>query len=202
VDISFAGTLHISRLLTGRNLRPKRVMYRYARIQDTREYERILHCRPVFGQDCNCIVFHLSDLKYPVLGYNQRLYVAFQQLLKEELIKNENGGYFHERVRQVILERYQVAFPTLDDIASLMHITPRTLQRKLQDENTRFKTLSDSIRQVIASNLLGNPTLSLTEIAFKLGYAGPSPFRKAFKQWTGQTPTEFRKGRQQTSGHN
>jgi len=113
VDISFAGTLHISRLLIGRNLRPKRVMYRYARIRDTQEYERILHFRPVFGQDCNGIVFHLSDLNYPVPGYNQHLYVAFQQMLKEELMKNENRGHFYERVRQGILEQYQVAFPKL-----------------------------------------------------------------------------------------
>jgi AraC-like DNA-binding protein len=192
VDISFAGALHILRLLTGVSLQPKKVMYRYTRMADTHEHERVLKCRPLFNQACNCIVFDLPDMQLQVIGYNKELNIVFKNLLEAELNKQQNGSSFTAEVKQMIFRHFQFTFPQLEEIAELMLITPRTLQRKLQDENTSFRVLSDSIKEELACKLLSTTTLSVAEIAYKLGYAEPSSFQRAFRQWTGKTPTTFR----------
>ena len=192
VDIAFAGILHSFRLLTGKSFQPKKILYRYARILLTDEHERILRCRSLFNQHCNCIVFSLADMQSPVIGYNSELNIVFKNLLETELKKQHEGTSFTAQVREVILKHYQFTFPQLEEIAGYMLITPRTLQRKLQEENTSFRTLSDSIKEELACSLLNNNVLSITEIAYKLGYAEPSTFQRAFRQWTGKTPNAFR----------
>ncbi len=196
VDISFSGSIHIAQLLTGKQPRVKKVMYRYKKVADTTEYERILKCKPLFNQECNCIVFQLSDLLRPVHTYNKELHQIFRQLLLTTLRQQEAGELFSNKVRQAILDHSELRFPQLEEIAAALHLTPRTLQRKLRQEQTSFRLLSDKIKQHLASNLLGNKTLSADEIAFKLGYTSTSTFRKAFRLWTGETPGAFRRERQ------
>lgn len=192
VDIAYAGALHILYLLTGKAFQPKKVMYRYPRIGDTSEHERIFKCRPAFNKPCNCIVFSITDAQTPVIGYNKELNAIFRNLLEAEMAKQSNGVTFTSEVRQMILKHFQFAFPQLEEIATHMHITPRTLQRKLQEENTSFRLLSDLIKQELAHSLLNNKKLSIAQIAYKLGYAEPSTFQRAFRQWTGKSPNAFR----------
>lgn len=192
VDIAFAGAIHILGLLTGRSFQPKKILYRYIRINDTSEHEKILKCKPLFNQPSNCIVFNHADMLFPVIGYNKELSDTFKKLLEAELKKQDNGSGFTTQVRRVILQHFQFTFPGLEEIAGIMHITPRTLQRKLQKENTSFRQLADSIKQELACHLLSNQQLSVAEIAYKLGYAEPSNFQRAFRQWTGKTPHAYR----------
>ncbi len=192
VDIAFAGALHILFLLTGKVLQPKKVLYRYARVADTSEHERIFKCTPAFNQPCNCIVFSMADAQTPVIGYNKELNGIFRNLLEAEIKKQNSGTTFTSEVRQMILRHFQFSFPQLEEIAAHMHITPRTLQRKLREENTSFRLLSDAIKQELACSLLGNNKLSVAQISYKLGYAEPSTFHRAFRQWTGKSPYAFR----------
>lgn len=191
VDIAYAGALHILCLLTGKVIQPKRVLYRYPRFGDTTEHERLFKCTPMFNQPCNCIVFSMADAQTPVIGYNKELNSIFKNLLETEINKNRDTNFTSE-VKQIILKHCQFSFPQLEDIAGHMHITPRTLQRKLQEENTSFRLLSDAIKQELACNLLRNGNLSVTQISYKLGYAEPSTFHRAFRQWTGRSPNAFR----------
>ena len=72
-------------------------------------------------------------------------------------------------------------------------MTPRTLQRKLSTEGTTFRALTDSVKQELAESLLANHELTIADIAHKLGYFEPTSFQRAFRQWTGSTPMEYRK---------
>jgi AraC-like DNA-binding protein len=191
VDISFAGALHILRLLTGHTFRPIKVLYRYPRITNVSEHERIFRCTPLFNQPSNCILFSLKDVSQPIVGYNQELHDILKNLLETELLKNEKQLAFSDQVKHIILKNYHFSFPLLEDVAALMHITPRTLQRKLQEEQTSFRVLEDEIKKEIAINLLTNAHLTITDVALKLGYADRSSFQRAFKQWTGKTPSAF-----------
>jgi AraC-like DNA-binding protein len=192
VDLAYAGTLHILFLLTGKLIQPKKVFYRFTRIADTTEHERILGCTPSFNQSYNCIVFSMADAQTPVIGYNKELNSIFKNLLETVIKKQNSGQNFTTEVKQMILKHYQFSFPQLEEIAGHMHITPRTLQRKLQEENSNFRLLSDAIKQELACNLLRNDKLSIAQISYKLGYAEPSTFQRAFRQWTGKSPNAFR----------
>lgn len=80
-----------------------------------------------------------------------------------------------------------------DRIALSLNLSTRTLNRRLRDEGLCFKSLFDEVRLQRAQNLLENSSLTLDIIAERLGYSDPSNFRRAFKKWTGETPTSFRK---------
>ena len=193
VDFAYAGAIHVIFLLTGKRVFPKKVMYRYQRTSDTREYERVFKCQPLFNQAANCMVFSLADLQAPVLGYNKELNQVFLQLLEAEIKKQSAGAAFSSQVKQMILKQFRFQFPQVEEVAAQMHLTTRTLQRKLQEENTTFRTLVDGIKEELACNLLLNKNLSVTEIAYQLGYAEPSTFQRAFRQWTGKSPNAFRR---------
>ncbi len=68
----------------------------------------------------------------------------------------------------------------------------RTLQRKLSEENTSYKELLDETRRELANQYLRQATLSVSEVTYLLGFSEPSNFSRAFKRWTGRTPSEFR----------
>jgi AraC-like DNA-binding protein len=191
-NIPLSATMNFIRLLSGKSVYPVKVMYRTAKVKDTSEYERIFRCKPAFNQDGNCMVFRIKDLEIPILGYNPQLSAVIEKLLQERLHESEQGLRFTTKVREAISINYQFDFPRLENIALTLNMTPRTLQRKLQDENTSYRELSDSIRYELASTLLKHKQLTISEIAYKLGFAELKAFRKAFKQWSGQTPAAYR----------
>ena len=71
-------------------------------------------------------------------------------------------------------------------------MSPRTLQRRLADEGARFHDLVDELRRELALEYVRDRRRPLGEIAYLLGYAELSPFLRAFKRWTGKTPSELR----------
>jgi AraC-like DNA-binding protein len=192
LDIAFAGTLHILRLLTGIEFHPLRVLYRYPRFTNTSEHERVLKCRPQFNQSCNALIFSKQDLQRSIIGYNNALNEVFLKMLQEKL-RGDNVA-FTQQVHTLILELSRFSFPTLEEVAAHMYLTPRTLQRKLQVEKTSFREVSESIKEELARNLLLCSNLTVSEISDRLGYADHSAFQRAFRQWTGTTPKSFQSG--------
>jgi AraC-like DNA-binding protein len=192
VNIPFAATMNFIRLLSGRTVYPTKVFYRGYKEKDTTEHERIFGCVPTFNQDANCMVFRSKDLEVPILGYNPQLSAVIEKLLQERIREFEDGVRFTTKVREAIATNYQFDFPQLENVALALNITPRTLQRRLQDENTTYRELTDSIRYELASTLLKYKDLTISEIGYKLGYADLKGFRKAFKQWSGVSPLDYR----------
>ncbi len=83
-------------------------------------------------------------------------------------------------------------YPAVDDMASLLKLSSRTLKRRLAEQGTSFSTLLEEARQLDAIMLLRKPQLSLERVATELGYTDPANFTRAFKRWTGLTPSAFR----------
>lgn len=77
------------------------------------------------------------------------------------------------------------------DVARRLAMSDRTLHRRLAEKNLSFKTLVDTTRRQVAKNLLRTRSYSLTEVAFLTGFSEQSAFNRAFKRWTGRTPTAF-----------
>lgn len=82
--------------------------------------------------------------------------------------------------------------PTLEQIAPRLHMNPRTLHRRLDDEGTNCRRVLKDVRRELASRHLAERQLAISEIAFLLGFSEPSAFHRAFKRWTGHAPLAFR----------
>lgn len=188
---SMSGSIHIIKILSGRTIYPTRVLLRSAKPKDVQEYVRVLKCEPLFNQEHNCIVFRRRDMQLPVIGHNPALNLFFRELLEKELLKTQAQQSFAAEVRRAILQNFNHVLPQLADIVQFLHVSPRTLQRKLQEEGTSFQQIFDDVKLELATGMLKKPTLTVNEIAYKLGYAEPSVFRRAFKKWTGMSPKTY-----------
>lgn len=98
------------------------------------------------------------------------------------------------RVRELLAAGLRDGEPDQASIAKALAVTERTLQRRLQDEGTTFAALLDDVRRELARMYLGDPKLAIFEVAFLLGYSEPSAFNRAFRRWTGESPSDFRRG--------
>jgi len=91
-----------------------------------------------------------------------------------------------------IVERLPDGPPSQDQIADDLLVSNRTLQRKLKDEGTSFMDLLQDTRLQLARKYLRQPSRSVVETAYMLGFSEPSTFSRAFKRWTGLAPAEYR----------
>ena len=92
----------------------------------------------------------------------------------------------------MMLRESEDSRPTLEQLAGFVNITPRTLARYLAVENASFRDLSLQVRTERARQLLADGTMSVTQIAYRLGYADVASFVRSFRKQTGRTPGSLR----------
>jgi AraC-like DNA-binding protein len=96
------------------------------------------------------------------------------------------------QVRARIIEQLPDGRPSQEHIAQTLNTSLRSLQRRLKDEETNFKSLLNETQQELALQYIRDSSRTLGEIAYLLGFSEPSNFTRAFKRWTGKSPGEFR----------
>jgi AraC-like DNA-binding protein len=95
-------------------------------------------------------------------------------------------------VRQVMAEMLSTGYPTLALVASELEVSPRTLQRRLAENQMSHSQLVNQVRLARACQLLARRELQISDISRETGYATPSAFSRAFQSWMGASPREFR----------
>jgi AraC-like DNA-binding protein len=148
-----------------------------------------------FSAPFNGFVFDRSYLQMPMPTADHKLHALMQkhaELLLAELPKAESVT---EKVRALVAEQLSGGNPSVEHLAEVLHMSPRTLGRKLEHEGTTFKELLDDLRRRMALRYVGGHDLGLSEIAFLLGFSQTAAFHRAFKRWTGQTPIDYRRSR-------
>ena len=112
----------------------------------------------------------------------------------ERDLKQQTGieDSFIELVRGAIQQRLTGHRPTTEDVARHLHMSPRTLQRRLQESGSSFQRVLDEARRQMARYYLTNSVLELSEAAYLLGYEDASSFTRAFRGWEGVAPGHWR----------
>lgn len=100
--------------------------------------------------------------------------------------------------RRFLIEQMRGERPTVDRLARRMHLSPRTLQRRLEEVGTSYQALLDEVRKHVAGRLLEATDLDIGEIAFLLGFEELSSFSRSFQNWEGTTPTRYRASKYRT----
>ena len=83
-------------------------------------------------------------------------------------------------------------FPALDEMATRLGLSVRTLQRRLTELGRHYQEIVDEVRQALAIEFLTQTTLSVEEVGQRVGFSEATNFRKAFRKWTGQAPGHYR----------
>ncbi len=179
------------RNISGRSIRPKEVSFEHPPHAQP-ELAAFFECPVRFGCARSEMVFATPDLEQPVQAARPRLAALLDRFAAELLARLPAVGSYVDHVRRAVAHVIQRQPPTLEAIAREMHASPRTVQRRLSDAGTTHSRLVDEVRLGLATRYLESPRLSITEIAFLLGYEDENSFRRAFKKWTGKTPRQAR----------
>ena len=190
-DCCFAWVLSIARHGTGTRLSPVRVEFVQPR-PHAKAMERHFGCPVICGGPRNAIVFRAADAQRPFVTRNAELLGMLAPQFEEEL-KQENGDEnFAERVRGAIQQKLTGHRPTIEDVADALHVSCRTLQRRLQDAGSSFQRVLEEARHHLARHYLNNSVLELNEAAYLLGYEDANSFVRAFRTWEGVPPARWR----------
>ncbi len=217
VESVFAGIRVFGTWLTGQPLPASRICFTHpAPSMDANdfankcanEYLRVLGQLPEFAATHNLAQFDAAILALPVPNADVSLYPVLRQHAEQLLqskaqadagSKGSKGGQpkapppdILAQVKQMIMQNLAQDQVRLGSIAAALQITPRTLQRKLSDAGASFQQILDQTRFQLARDYLQQAHLTLTDIAFLLGYQEQSSFNHAFKEWSGLNPGQYR----------
>lgn len=193
-DAALAVTVNAIRTLIGFDWNPTEVLLPRIVPQDTEPYARHFRAPVRFDQECATIVFPARDLARRIPGAD-----SLMRALLEERIEHmtDSAADFADGIRRLLRTRLTTNRCSAEDIAELMAMHRRTLSRRLKDSGAGYRSITNEIRFEIARQLLEDTEVSLCQIAAALGYSEASAFTRAFRRWSGRTPTAWRaKGRQ------
>ncbi|RXH55571.1 AraC family transcriptional regulator [Granulicella sibirica] len=190
-DYCFSWMLTIARHGTGTGLKPVRAEYVHARPQ-LRAIGRTLGCEVVDGAARNVIVFRAADATAPFVTRNAELLDLLAPQFEEQLKQYREEDSFLELVRSAVQDRLTGRRPSIDVVSDALHLSPRTLQRRLQESGSSYQRVLDEARHQMARYYLGNSGLELNETAYLLGFEDPNSFGRAFRVWEGVTPSNWR----------
>lgn len=147
-----------------------------------------------FGHLKNTLVFDAAALDAPQVTADARLLQTAESLAEEALKRRAPASDgFRAVVERTVREQLDRPELSVRTVALGLRMSTRTLQRRLEDEGTGFAEVLDGVRELMARELVARPEVSLSEIAYLLGFAEFATFSRAFKRWTGSPPGAFRK---------
>ena len=191
IECCFAWVLSTARVGTGTRISPVRVEFVQPRAH-VKTIERHFGCSVTCGAPHNAIAFHATDAERPFVTRNAELLGLLAPQFEKELKQEKGDENFVERVRVAIQQKLTGQRPTIEDIADALHLSSRTLQRRLQDEGSSFQRVLEEARHQLARHYLNNSVLELNEAAYLLGYEDGNSFVRAFRSWEGVPPARWR----------
>ncbi len=155
---------------------------------DWSRHDKALRFPVSFGQQRDALEFYTGylDLQLPAVA------PITARAAQKLLFKLGARGDLAAQIRYLLLQNLG-HFPGLEAAAAQLRMSPRTLRRKLQQINTTYQTILDETRQQLATRYLSRTQMSVQEIAGVLGYTDPSNFGRAFRKWTGRSPSDLRR---------
>lgn len=190
-DVTFAAILELGRRGTGWHIVPIRV--EMTRSGPLSQAHRDYFAAPViFNSLRNVMVLDAADLDRPFAGHNPELLAILTPALSSALNEIDAQSSLPEQVKIVLKRRLASGKPELADVADALGFSERTLQRRIAEAGTSFRHLLEVSRQELGRDMLASGVNGTEEIAYLLGYQDTSSFYRAFREWEGVTPSQWR----------
>ena len=190
-DYAIGMAARMCSLALGDFLAPVKVELERPLPEHPERWESMLASRVSFGSDRSCMGWYRSDILEPLVTGDPQLARANDEQTQAYLDSFMVQSTSREVVDKIV-EHLPDGPPSQHQIAEALHVSNRTLQRKLKDEGTSFMDLLADTRLQLARKYLRHPNRSVVETAYLLGFSEPSTFSRAFKRWTGVAPADFR----------
>ncbi|HSW21135.1 MAG TPA: helix-turn-helix domain-containing protein, partial [Burkholderiaceae bacterium] len=185
-------TFGLASWLAARRIPLLGVDYRDSAPPNVADTARAFQAKVRYGQPHFGLSFDARWLQLPVVQNAQSLREFLQQAPANLVVKYRDKTSVTERIRRLLRSHLRGEMPSLDQVGSVLGMTPQTLRRRLREEGQGFQSLKDNLRRDAAIEYLARPDMTLLDIADQLGFSEASTFHRAFKTWTGVAPGEYR----------
>lgn len=193
IEFWMTALVRICRQLTGRRLPASRVRVAHQRSGDTSEMSAFFGGDVTFGAAVDDVAFPASSTPVALVGADTYLNQMLVQYCEEALARREtNRSPFGLKVENAITLLLPHGKARVGEVARKLGVSQRTLARRLASEGQTFASVLQSLRSDLAKRHLSDEGLSISQIAWLLGYQDVSAFTHAFKRWTGRPPGEVR----------
>jgi AraC-like DNA-binding protein len=185
--------LRFCRTSTDRRLNPIAVHFVHRRSGESSELEKFFGCRIEFGADTDQVIFDKKAKQLRLVSADPYLNEILLHDCEQALAyRRSSAGSLRISIENAITPLLPHGKARLDAVAQTLGVSSRTLARRLTAEGLSFGEILDQLRSDLAAHYLGEANLSISQIAWLLGYQGVSAFSHGYKRWTGMNPKRVR----------
>lgn len=184
--------VRLCRSVLGREFAPLRVRLQRAAPQSDC-FDKVFRAPLEFGCEQNELWFAQEPFERRLEGANPELARHNDEIVLRHLARFDRDN-LRARSRAALIERLPLGEPSAEKLAEALHLSLRSLQRKLAEEGTSYEEILTATRRELALSYLAERRYSISEITYLLGFSDTSSFTRAFKRWTGQSPSQYGAG--------
>ncbi len=193
LDAWMAVILNMCRISYRQEFCPLRIMLQRPEPEPTcsKKFATFFQAPLEYSSSETAFIFDKKELNTPLPSANVELVRSSEKIIVDYLAKFDRTSVMMQ-VKAKLFEQLPTGKTTEESIAKTLHMSTRTLQRKLKEEGTTYKQLLDDTRRELAAQYIKQSNISISEITYLLGFSEPSNFSRAYKRWMGQSPSEHR----------
>lgn len=182
----------VCRQLAGGAFSATRVQFSHQAFALPAAYESLLGLTPKFGRDFNAIALARPAFSLRLKGTDRQFQAIVERYVEmHSPAAGQNAGrQVHQAIGRIMRQGLQ---PTMTDVAEMLHVHPRTLQRRLSQEGVTFEQVRDEVRRDLAEVYLAHDVIPLVHVTEMLGYANQSALTRSSLRWFGATPQHVRR---------
>ena len=191
-DAWMATLVHFCRSIYRPDFAPQRVdLVRSQPAFESGQFGKFFNAPVNFGAGENAIYFSKDDMFVPLPSANRELARLNDEVIIAHLARLDRNDIVR-RVEASIIQLLPTGDCSRDAVANGLNMSPRSLLNKLEQRNTSYKEVMENLRTALALQYMEQPNMPITEITFLLGFSDSSSFSRAFRRWTGKSPSDYR----------
>lgn len=191
VDAILCAIVRAARFALETSLTPVEVRLERPEPEGSERFRAFFRCPVSFGEPDTRLVFDAATVELRLVAGDADLAYASDSVVAAYLAQLETPTTMAQRVRDVLIELLPSGEPHATAVARALTISPRSLQRRLDEEGTTFREVLQAVRHDLAIAYLRSGHQGINEISHRLGFSDPAAFSRAFKRWTGRAPSQF-----------
>jgi AraC-like DNA-binding protein len=174
--------------------RPERVGFEYAAPPHRHEYARVFENLECFEQPFTGIVFDRALLDVPSPDQDEDVHEALRALAERRTMRLAQAVPYALRVREFLVQQGAAHRTDMETVARSLGLSVRSLRRRLASEGKSYGAIESDALAIVAKQLLRDEQRTIQETAYEMGFSDTTTFHRAFKRWTGTTPSAYRQG--------
>ncbi len=190
-DLVLTILMHMCRFNFGDELIASQISLAHPEPECSKKITEYFQTDVQFDAEQTSLTIARADADHVLLSGNKQIALMHDEMLMRYLVEIKKGDIV-QQVQSIILDNLPDGQVTDRLVASELHLSERSMQRRLKEHKTTFRYLLDGVREMVAKQYIENPVNRMSDIAFLIGFSEQSAFSRAFKKWTGKSPVEYR----------